>query len=77
MKDRRPSPWRIRPAFLCFAVTLLIPVVWLAVIGGLESAGKDDLALGLGWLSIPVIFVAVPAGLAWTLVLAITGRKQK
>jgi len=77
MEHQRPSRWGIRPPCLCLAITLLIPLLWLAVVSGLESAGKDGLALGLGWLTIPIVFLAVPAGLVLSLVLARTGRKDK
>jgi hypothetical protein len=59
------------------AITLLIPALWLAVMTGLDSAGKDGLALALGWLTIPIVFAVVPAGLVLSLVLALTGRKHK
>ena len=77
MQDQHYSRWRIRPPVLCLAVTLLIPGLWMAVIRGLESAGKEGLALTFGWLSIPIVFVAVPAGLVLSLALAIIGRKHK
>jgi hypothetical protein len=67
----------MRPAFWCLAATLMIPVLFLAVVGGLEYAGQKDLALLLGWLMIPFAMLAVPAGLLLTLVVAITSRKQK
>jgi hypothetical protein len=63
------------------AVTLLIPLVWVAVMWRFESAGKDDLALTLGWLTIPIVFAVVPAGLLLSLVLglvlALTYRPEK
>jgi hypothetical protein len=77
MGHQRRSQWHIRPSCLCLAITLLIPVLWLAVMSGLESAGKDGLAMTLGWLTIPIVFAAVPAGLVLSLVLALTGRKRK
>ena len=66
-----------RPPFLCFVLTLLIPLLWIAVMQGLEVAGKDDLALAFGWITIPLVFVTVPLGLLTSLVLAVAGRNDK
>ncbi len=77
MRNQQSSRWRLRPPFLCLAVTVLTPLLWMAVIGGLEYAGQDQLALGLGWLSIPIVFLAIPCGVLLSLVLAFAGRHRK
>lgn len=71
------SPWRIGPAVLCFAVTMMVPIAFFVVVGGLEYAGHKDLALLIGWITIPLAMAVVPAGLILTVVLALTGKRQR
>jgi len=55
--------------------TVLVPAAWLVSVVALEQFGQQGVALGVAWLSVFPLMLAVPAGLVGTVILAVLAAK--
>jgi hypothetical protein len=76
MSEKRPW-WHVSRPMACLAITLMLPAAWFAMVSGLEYAGEKNAALGVGWITIPFVMLAVPLGFVLTVVLAVMDRRKK